>query len=145
MNGIKEFQDTSSQAVKGCHFVLMIIYFKERYDGKSLNDPNAPALWIQRWSGDLLKEKTKAEDEDITGLIQRAKMVARKHRVEKKEQLEKKRIQKMIPRAWNPTLKEILKKKIITPWILKLNPILKRYDATNLLIRNTSTSVSDPK
>ncbi|MED6163078.1 hypothetical protein PIB30_076492 [Stylosanthes scabra] len=66
MNVIKEFQDTSSQAVKGCHFVLMIIYFKERYDGKSLNDPNVPAPWIQRWSGDLLKEKTKAEDEDIT-------------------------------------------------------------------------------
>ncbi|MED6184376.1 hypothetical protein PIB30_046911 [Stylosanthes scabra] len=40
MNGTKEFQDTGSQAVKGCHFVLMIIYFKERYDGKSLNDPN---------------------------------------------------------------------------------------------------------
>ncbi|MED6224176.1 hypothetical protein PIB30_081398 [Stylosanthes scabra] len=56
----------------------MIIYFKERYDGKSFNDPNDPAPWIQRWSGGLLKEKTKAEDEDITGLIQRAKMVARK-------------------------------------------------------------------
>ncbi|MED6124998.1 hypothetical protein PIB30_064314 [Stylosanthes scabra] len=44
----------------------MIIYFKERYDDKSLNDPNGTAPWIQRWSGDLLKEKTKAEDEDIT-------------------------------------------------------------------------------
>ncbi|MED6148130.1 hypothetical protein PIB30_050259, partial [Stylosanthes scabra] len=66
MNGIKKFQDKGTQAVKGYHFVLMIIYFKERYEGKSLNDPNAPAQWIQRCSGERLKEKTKAEDEDIT-------------------------------------------------------------------------------
>ncbi|MED6188002.1 hypothetical protein PIB30_081799 [Stylosanthes scabra] len=48
INGIKDFKDKKRQAVKGCHFVLMIIYFKERYNGKSLNDPNAPAPWIQR-------------------------------------------------------------------------------------------------
>ncbi|MED6176484.1 hypothetical protein PIB30_088605 [Stylosanthes scabra] len=47
----------------------MIIYFEERYEGKSLNDPNAPPPWIQRWCGDNLKEKIRAEDEDITGLI----------------------------------------------------------------------------
>ncbi|MED6212985.1 hypothetical protein PIB30_088902 [Stylosanthes scabra] len=47
INGIKEFHEQGSQAVKGCHFVLMIIYFRERYDGKSLNDPNFPAPWIQ--------------------------------------------------------------------------------------------------
>ncbi|MED6165645.1 hypothetical protein PIB30_101645 [Stylosanthes scabra] len=41
INGIKEFHEQGSQAVKGCHFVLMIIYFRERYDGKSLNDPNS--------------------------------------------------------------------------------------------------------
>ncbi|MED6140749.1 hypothetical protein PIB30_096410 [Stylosanthes scabra] len=50
----------------GCYFVLMIIYFRERYDGKSLNDPNFPAPWIQRWTGELMKDKIKAEDEDIT-------------------------------------------------------------------------------
>ncbi|MED6127485.1 hypothetical protein PIB30_088525 [Stylosanthes scabra] len=66
INGIKEFHDQGSQAVKGYHFVLIIIYFRERYDGKSLNDPNFPAPWIQRWTGELMKEKIKAEDEDIT-------------------------------------------------------------------------------
>ncbi|MED6141277.1 hypothetical protein PIB30_101734 [Stylosanthes scabra] len=71
-----EFHEQGSQAVKGCHFVLMIIYFRERYDGKSLNDPNFPTPWIQRWTGELMKDKIKAEDEDITGLIQRAKMRA---------------------------------------------------------------------
>ncbi|MED6154849.1 hypothetical protein PIB30_000353 [Stylosanthes scabra] len=45
---------------------VVIIYFKERYEGKSLNDPNALALWIRRWSGERLKEKIKAEDDDIT-------------------------------------------------------------------------------
>ncbi|MED6213637.1 hypothetical protein PIB30_095260 [Stylosanthes scabra] len=44
----------------------MIIYFRERYDGKSLNDPNFPAPWIQRWTGELMKDKIKAEDEEIT-------------------------------------------------------------------------------
>ncbi|MED6207514.1 hypothetical protein PIB30_036575 [Stylosanthes scabra] len=29
MAGIKDFQDKGTQAVKGCHFVLQIIYFKE--------------------------------------------------------------------------------------------------------------------
>ncbi|MED6141411.1 hypothetical protein PIB30_103115 [Stylosanthes scabra] len=59
INGIKEFHDQGSQAVKGCHFVLMIIYFKERYDGKSLNDPNFPAPWIQRWTGELMKIRSR--------------------------------------------------------------------------------------
>ncbi|MED6124766.1 hypothetical protein PIB30_062014 [Stylosanthes scabra] len=84
INGIKEFHDQGSQAVKGCHFVLMIIYFKEWYDGKSLNDPNTPAPWIERWTGERMKEKIKAEDEDITGLIQRAKMRAQKQKTNKK-------------------------------------------------------------
>ncbi|MED6219563.1 hypothetical protein PIB30_036903 [Stylosanthes scabra] len=66
INGVKEFHDQGSQAVKGCHFVLMIIYFRERYDSKSLNDPNFPAPWIQQWTGELMKDKIKAEDEDIT-------------------------------------------------------------------------------
>ncbi|MED6191711.1 hypothetical protein PIB30_003054 [Stylosanthes scabra] len=39
MNGIKEFQQKGTHYVKGCHFVLMIIYFRERYDGKTLDDP----------------------------------------------------------------------------------------------------------
>ncbi|MED6114010.1 hypothetical protein PIB30_076108 [Stylosanthes scabra] len=84
INGIKEFHDQGSQAVKGCHFVLMIIYFKQRYDGKSLNDPNAPTPWIERWTGKKIKEKIKAEDEDITGLIQRTKMRAQKQKTDKK-------------------------------------------------------------
>ncbi|MED6151103.1 hypothetical protein PIB30_079078, partial [Stylosanthes scabra] len=29
INGIKEFHEQSSRAVKGCHFILMIIYFRE--------------------------------------------------------------------------------------------------------------------
>ncbi|MED6213182.1 hypothetical protein PIB30_090788 [Stylosanthes scabra] len=66
IEGIKEYQEKGSQAVKGCHFVLQIIYFKERYEGNNLNDPNAPPPWIQRWCGDNLKEKIRAEDEDIT-------------------------------------------------------------------------------
>ncbi|MED6148341.1 hypothetical protein PIB30_052311, partial [Stylosanthes scabra] len=64
INGIKEFKDKKRQAVKGCHFVLMIIYFKERYNGKSLNDPNAPAPWIQHWS--RVREKIRAEADDVT-------------------------------------------------------------------------------
>ncbi|MED6222383.1 hypothetical protein PIB30_063815 [Stylosanthes scabra] len=84
INGIKEFHDQGSQAVKGCHFVLMIIYFREMYNGKSLNDPNFPAPWIERWTRELMKEKIKAEDEDITGLIQRAKMRAQKQKTDKK-------------------------------------------------------------
>ncbi|MED6202280.1 hypothetical protein PIB30_103717 [Stylosanthes scabra] len=63
----------------------MIIYFKERYNGKSLNDPNAPPPWIQRWSGDMLKEKIRAEADDVTGLIQRAKMRAQKQKEEMKK------------------------------------------------------------
>ncbi|MED6187771.1 hypothetical protein PIB30_079635 [Stylosanthes scabra] len=63
----------------------MIIYFRERYDGKSLNDPNFPAPWIQRWTGELMKDKIKAEDEDITGLIQRAKMRAQQQKKGKKK------------------------------------------------------------
>ncbi|MED6162943.1 hypothetical protein PIB30_075243 [Stylosanthes scabra] len=70
INGIKEFHEQGSQAVKGCHFVLMIIYFRERYDGKSLNDPSFPAPWIQRWTGELMKDKIKAEDEDISKCFQ---------------------------------------------------------------------------
>ncbi|MED6200495.1 hypothetical protein PIB30_085685 [Stylosanthes scabra] len=66
INGIKEFHEQGSQAVEGCHFVMMIIYFRERYDGKSLNDPNFPAPWIQRWTRELMKDKIKAEGEDIT-------------------------------------------------------------------------------
>ncbi|MED6182732.1 hypothetical protein PIB30_031377 [Stylosanthes scabra] len=84
INGIKEFHDQGSQAVKGCHFVLMIIYFRERYNGKSLNDPNFPAPWIQRWTEELMKDKIKAEDEDITGLIQIAKMRAQQQKKDKK-------------------------------------------------------------
>ncbi|MED6140274.1 hypothetical protein PIB30_091594 [Stylosanthes scabra] len=84
INGIKEFHEQGSQVVKSCHFVLMIIYFRERYDGKSLNDPNFPAPWIQRWTGELMKDKIKAEVEDITGLIQRAKMRARQQKKDKK-------------------------------------------------------------
>ncbi|MED6163061.1 hypothetical protein PIB30_076347, partial [Stylosanthes scabra] len=78
IEGIKEYQEKGSQAVQGYHFVLQIIYFKERYEGNNLNDPNTPPPWIQRWCGDNLKEKIRAEDEDITGLIQRAKMRARR-------------------------------------------------------------------
>ncbi|MED6165437.1 hypothetical protein PIB30_099515 [Stylosanthes scabra] len=84
INGIKEFHDQGSQAMKGCHFVLMIIYFREKYDGKSLNDPNFPAPWIQRWTGELMKEKIKAEDEDITRMIQRDKMRAQQQKTDKK-------------------------------------------------------------
>ncbi|MED6172039.1 hypothetical protein PIB30_046486 [Stylosanthes scabra] len=65
---------------------LPIIYFKERYDGNSLDDPNFPPPWIQRWSGDLLKEKIKTEDEDLTGLIQRAKMRAQSGKTTRKKQ-----------------------------------------------------------
>ncbi|MED6209423.1 hypothetical protein PIB30_054532 [Stylosanthes scabra] len=86
IEGIKEYQEKGSQAVKGCHFVLQIIYFKERYEGNNLNDPNAPPPWIQRWCGHNLKEKIRAEDEDITGLIQRAKMRARKKKEGRKRQ-----------------------------------------------------------
>ncbi|MED6173698.1 hypothetical protein PIB30_062115 [Stylosanthes scabra] len=49
IQGIKEYQEKGSQAVKGCHFVLQIIYFKERYEGNNLNDPNALPPWIQQW------------------------------------------------------------------------------------------------
>ncbi|MED6210347.1 hypothetical protein PIB30_063292 [Stylosanthes scabra] len=85
----KELKSTKKNVVKflkGYHFVLQIIYFKERYEGKSLDDPNAPPPWIQWWCGDKLKEKTKAEDKDITGLIQRAKMRARREKEEGKRQ-----------------------------------------------------------
>ncbi|MED6170919.1 hypothetical protein PIB30_035790 [Stylosanthes scabra] len=85
INGMKEFHEQGSQAVKGCHFVLMIIYFRERYDDKSLNDPNFSAPWIQLWTGELMKDKIKAEDEDITGLIQRAKMRAQQQKKGKKK------------------------------------------------------------
>ncbi|MED6201062.1 hypothetical protein PIB30_091338 [Stylosanthes scabra] len=47
IEGIKEYQEKGSQAVKGCHFVLQIIYSKKTYEGNNLNDPNAPPLWIQ--------------------------------------------------------------------------------------------------
>ncbi|MED6123201.1 hypothetical protein PIB30_046951 [Stylosanthes scabra] len=90
---IKEYQEKGSQAVKGWHFVLQIIYFKERYEGNNLNDPNAPPPWIQRWCGDNLKEKIRAEDEDITGLIQRAKMRARKKKEDRKGQKGKDKVQ----------------------------------------------------
>ncbi|MED6121891.1 hypothetical protein PIB30_034423 [Stylosanthes scabra] len=80
--------------MKGCHFVLQIIYFKERYEGNSLNDPNAPPPWIQRWCGDNLKEKIRAENEDITGLIQRAKIRARRKKEERKRQEGKDKKQK---------------------------------------------------
>ncbi|MED6226912.1 hypothetical protein PIB30_108458, partial [Stylosanthes scabra] len=93
IEGIKEYQEKGSQAVKGCHFVLQIIYFKERYEGNNLNDPNAPPPWIQRWCGDNLKEKIRAEDEDITGLIQRAKMRARKKKEDRKGQKGKDKVQ----------------------------------------------------
>ncbi|MED6164190.1 hypothetical protein PIB30_087301, partial [Stylosanthes scabra] len=86
IEGIKEYQEKGSQAVKGCHFILQIIYFKERYEGNNLNDPNTPPPWIQRWCGDNLKEKIRAEDEDITGLIQRAKMRARRKKEGRKRQ-----------------------------------------------------------
>ncbi|MED6220998.1 hypothetical protein PIB30_050231 [Stylosanthes scabra] len=66
MNGIKEFQQKGTHSVKGCHFVLMIIYFRERYDGKTLDDPEYPPPWIQRWCGERLKEKTNNEDVDIS-------------------------------------------------------------------------------
>ncbi|MED6174497.1 hypothetical protein PIB30_069586 [Stylosanthes scabra] len=58
--------------------------YMERYDANSLNDPNFPAPWIQRWTGELMKDKIKAEDEDITGLIQRAKMRAQQQKKGKK-------------------------------------------------------------
>ncbi|MED6201585.1 hypothetical protein PIB30_096497, partial [Stylosanthes scabra] len=61
-----EFKDKKRQAVKDCHFVLMIIYFKERHIGKNLNDPNALTLWIHHWSGEMLREKIRAEAEDVT-------------------------------------------------------------------------------
>ncbi|MED6217282.1 hypothetical protein PIB30_016270 [Stylosanthes scabra] len=50
MDGIKKFKDKNKQAMKGCHFVQMIIYFKERYEGKSLNDPNA---WLRGYTAGL--------------------------------------------------------------------------------------------
>ncbi|MED6152319.1 hypothetical protein PIB30_090813, partial [Stylosanthes scabra] len=85
INGINEFKEKKRQTVKGCHLVLMIIYFKERYNGKSLNDPNAPTPWIQRWSGDMLREKIRTEADDVIGLIQRAKMRAQREKGEKKK------------------------------------------------------------
>ncbi|MED6146923.1 hypothetical protein PIB30_039239 [Stylosanthes scabra] len=64
----------------------MIIYFRERYDGKTLDDPKYPPPWIQRWCGERLKEKTKYEDVDISGLIQRAKLRAQVMKKERKRQ-----------------------------------------------------------
>ncbi|MED6188186.1 hypothetical protein PIB30_083606 [Stylosanthes scabra] len=100
IEGIKEYQEKGSQAVKGCHFVLQIIYFKERYEGNNLNDPNAPPPWIQRWCGDNLKEKIRAEDEDITVLMNDNHYgIEDKHR----------RIQDIISKANNKTRRRVCK------------------------------------
>ncbi|MED6176862.1 hypothetical protein PIB30_092391 [Stylosanthes scabra] len=65
VNGIQEFEK-NLLAVKGCHPVLMIIYFKERYFGKNINDPIMPPPWISYWTGDNLREKMKVEATEAT-------------------------------------------------------------------------------
>ncbi|MED6209037.1 hypothetical protein PIB30_050783 [Stylosanthes scabra] len=66
VNGIEEFKEKNFLAVKGCHFVLMIIYFKERYFGKSINHPKMPPPWIRYWIGENLKQKMRLEATDAT-------------------------------------------------------------------------------
>ncbi|MED6127627.1 hypothetical protein PIB30_089820 [Stylosanthes scabra] len=57
VNGIMEFKEKQRKAVKGFHFVLMIIYFKERFFGKELNNPKAKPPWISYWNGENLRGK----------------------------------------------------------------------------------------
>ncbi|MED6111990.1 hypothetical protein PIB30_057468 [Stylosanthes scabra] len=44
----------------------MIIYFKERFFGKELNNPEALPPWISYWNGEKLREKIRFEAKDPT-------------------------------------------------------------------------------
>ncbi|MED6160783.1 hypothetical protein PIB30_054572 [Stylosanthes scabra] len=68
VNRITEFKEKERKAVKGCHFVLMIIYFKERYFGKTMEKRETRPPWTAYWTGDELRKKIGLEVSEPTNL-----------------------------------------------------------------------------
>ncbi|MED6107071.1 hypothetical protein PIB30_010518 [Stylosanthes scabra] len=66
---LKKAKLNNTNAIHGCCYVMMIIYFHETHFGKDAREPKAQPLWIQFWTGENLLKRLNREQNHPTGLV----------------------------------------------------------------------------
>ncbi|MED6196740.1 hypothetical protein PIB30_050221 [Stylosanthes scabra] len=81
---LKKAKQNNSNAIHGCVYVLMIIYFHETHFGENSKEVEARRPWIAYWKSDTLKKRLKQERTHEAGLLKTGEMMAKKDRLKRK-------------------------------------------------------------
>ncbi|MED6184292.1 hypothetical protein PIB30_046087 [Stylosanthes scabra] len=81
---LKKAKRKESAAIRGCCYVLMIIYFHETQFGENSRDPAAQPPWLAYWTGENLKNRIKQERQHDVGLLKTGQLRAEKEQLKKK-------------------------------------------------------------